>query len=120
MAMLKSLSFDEFSRACSQIKTMCRFCLAPPERVDSMEELDTMDRVVVFRCHGDRDVFRMTRTDEFRYLRYTELESLVHRWPRLAFDRYTMIPLPPTMGADYDPDEANETWAAFRHYDFRG
>ena len=112
MASLKSLGFHDFARAATEVKTVCRFCGKAPENVSTYEDAANDDTVVLFKCHGkfDRHVFRHKCWEE---LRFTEIEALAYNWPRLCFDLYTMIPLPPTMGHDDDTDKMDAAWSAF-------
>lgn len=95
-------------------RTNCRLC---HETVDSVSVLheDYNDSISVFaKHHGKHErLFSFNpRMWEFRS-QWVMMEEFFRMFPRIAFDRYTMIPLPPTMGDDYEfsEDSPYTAWA---------
>lgn len=95
-------------------RTNCRLCHDPVHSVEIVNDLPNDSFEVFAKHHGkwERLFAFNPRTWEYRS-QWIMVEEFVRMFPRLAFDRYTMIPLPPTMGDDYEfsEDSPYTAWA---------
>lgn len=93
--------FMQLAYTCADIFTVCRICGHAPERISAYDDFVSRRKVIVFRCHGESEESSINFWEPGNGtgpLGRVEAADLMLDWPRLIFDRYTMIPLSASLG----------------------